>query len=761
MEGFLRPPRRKPLDRRVRRPGVRVPLAAYRSISNDTQYVDVWRNARRERVAAPFLPYAYARERQLGGFLSESRVTVRPLSTLEPESWWRYEFSTVHGVSALNRGESLTPAGSNLAESHVPFLERILIDQPGWFLRFPNTDPVRFLYLDIEQLTSGDGFPTARDPLISIGWAVDGSPPEVAMGDGTDDRGILISFLKAVAKHDPDVIVGYSVDGYDLPMILRRLEANGLSAAPLGRGGEMPRGASEEDDGIVLPGRLVYDVYDSVRADQTLHGIKDLKLKTVAAWMRLPVVKEDVADTRSLVGTDRLRMYNANDVELARSLSKIYFPNYEALAEFYGAPLSMTMRAMSSFHTTVLQGRVFSQASPRVVSDGRNDERYKALYDAAEGQAFVGGVVEIYRKGLFAPVWKADFSSMYPSLLVSLGCGADNTRFLRSEPIGPFLVKNQGDRRIYSIPDESRNVNLVVEIRGTSPLAEEVRRLLAERMILKQRAKEAPAEERTRLHARQNAIKVVLNAIYGVMASAHARAGSLPVAVAIVGVARHLIRKVETELGDAKIETDTDGVYSARAVDADAVNGIVHRAIKEELGGDPMTRVEVEQFAAGYFHQRKSYILLHDDGRLEKHGIAFKGSSLCGVFDKTLDRVSRALLTGESDVRGVARECFELDSYADEDFIMRVRLGKSYEEYKAGTPIGKQIAELYEAHYKRRPERGEQLQYVRLKGAGFALPLPGFRKRLDEGYYRGLVETVLERLDIDWRPTKQVKLFEF
>ena len=34
-------------------------------------------------------------------------------------------------------------------------------------------------------------------------------------------------------------------------------------------------------------------------------------------------------------------------------------------------------------------------------------------------------------------------------------------------------------------------------------------------------------------------------------------------------------------------------------------------------------------------------------------------------------------------------------------------------------------------------------------------------KRLDKEYYKGLVETVLDRLGIEWRPTKQVKLFDF
>ena len=732
-----------------------VPLAAFRSIVNDRQYVDVWTAAGKQQAQAPFAPYAYSKRPRDVRALAVRQEIVRPLSSLEPETWWRYEFPTVRGVSDMNREERPL----EMADNHVAYIERVLIDEPDFFRRFPHGRAPRLMYVDVEQLTSGGGFPTEKDPLIAVGWAVDDKEAECVLGDGTSDRDILEAFAQAVEREDPDVFVGYNLRGYDMPILVKRMRANGIDPRRLSRG---ERGISEDDeDGPEFEGRLQYDVFQSVKLDQTLHGIKDLKLKTVGAWMKFPVVKEDVTDTRALVGTQRLRDYNLNDVRLTRNLARIYWRNFVALAELYGAPLNVILRSTSIFHTTILQGRVMFNAQPRIVSDGTNEERYRHLFDQTGGVAFVGGIVEIYQRGLFEPLWKVDFSSMYPSIMVSLGCGADNTRFVGEEKLGPFASRKEGERRVYSIPDESRGKNLLVEIAGVSPMALELKRLLKLRMEIKKRAKDAKdPDERDRLNAQQNVIKVVLNSIYGNMASSFARYGSLPVAVAIVGTARRLIRVVEEVLGDSKVETDTDGIYASREVDLDAVNKAVDGFVRAEMGGENFLRLDMESYKAGYFHERKSYLLLHHDGRIEKHGVAFKASSQCGVFDKTLAAVSETLLTGKGDPRAVGRAAFDLAQYAPEDFIMRVRLGKSLDDYAAENAVGAQVARKYQQLYGREPKKGEQFEYVKTS-QGYEPPTEEAMKRLDKDYYKGLVETVLERLDIDWRPTKQVKLFDF
>jgi DNA polymerase, archaea type len=734
---------------------VDVPLAAHRSIEGGEQFLDLWVDARRVRVRPPFLPYCYSRSPLPGAVRAEPEV-VRPLSTLREEAWYRCSFPNVLGVRDASQG---APPGS-MADDHVAFVERVLIDEPGFFKRFPHTRPLRTMYLDVEQWSSNGRFPTARDPLLSIAWALDDGEPECALGpppsNGTppDDSDLLLEFLYAVQRHDPDVLVGYNVDAYDLRMVLQRCQARGIDPSPLTRDGSRPRVGEEEQ----LMGRVVYDVYDSVRLDQTLYGIKNHKLKTVAAWMGYEAVREDTANLRSIAGTERLARYNKSDVDLTRKLSKVYFRNFLGLAEFYGAPLSLVLRATSSFHTQTLQGRVFAQSKPRIVSDGKNEERYPAFYAVAEDEKpFEAAIVDIYQKGLFKPCYKLDFSSMFPSVMVSLGAGSDNTTIVGTEPLGTFRVEVEGERRRYHIPDRNRGWNVVVQVDGRSAMAAQVRDLIQHRMALKKEAKQAKGEDRERLQARQSALKIILNSIYGVNASKHSRYGSLPVALAIVGVARQLIRWVEDQLGEAKIETDTDGVYTARMPDAAAIQRGLEDFAARELGAESHLAIEAESFAAGYFHEKKTYLLLHHDGRLEKHGGGFKGSSLCGVFDKSLERLASCLLKGEGDARLVAKECLDLKAYEPRDFVMRVRMGK--DEYKSANALAAQLARAHEKTFGERPTVGQQLEYVRTT-YGFDVPSPRALAALDKRYYREMVLGLAEKLGVEVGP-RQVKLVEF
>jgi len=733
---------------------VQVPLAAHRVVVDDEQWVDVWTNGKLKRVRAPFLPYCYLKEPVATGFAAHETVEVRPLSKLKPERWHKYSFPTIFGVSDTSKEVT----GLGIAENHVPFVERVLVDLPDWFRQFANTDELRVLFLDVEQYTEGK-FPTERDPLLSIGWALNDEPPRCALATEKDDAAILRAFLRAFREMDPDIVVGYNVADYDLSMIARRCRLQGIDASLLGR---EPRGEWRLSPGDMehLNGRIVYDVFDSVRLDQTLYGIKNLQLKTVGEWLGLPIIREDTKNTAALLGTERLATYNKNDVELTRRLFRIYFPNFVELAEFYGAPLNVVLRATSNFHTNTLQGRIFHKLG--IVSDGRNDERYQKFYQTAEDQnPYESAVVEIYQRGLFKPCYKLDFSSMFPSIMTSLGVGSDNTTLVGTEPYSTFRVEKQGSARIYHIPDRNRNWNVVLRVDGRSEMAGLVGDLITRRLALKAEAKRvADPKERERLHARQNAVKVILNSIYGVNASRHARYGSLPVAIAIVGVGRQLIRFVEDYLGDAKIETDTDGVYCTREVNLDELNAKLDAYVSDSLEMENRLRIEADSYAAAYFKERKTYLLLHHDGRLEKHGQAFKSSALCGVYDKTLDKLAWSLLSGKGDEKDIAKACLSLDGFAPEDFVMRIKLGKDVEGYASQNALGAQVARKAKERLGIEPSQGMQIEYVKTQG-GYDVVTPETLRQLDMKYYKEMVGGILEKLGIDLSPTKQVKLFDF
>ena len=53
-----------------------------------------------------------------------------------------------------------------------------------------------------------------------------------------DEKKLLTDFVKAVNEHDPDIITGYNIDGYDLPLLVERAELHGIDLA-IGRNGSI------------------------------------------------------------------------------------------------------------------------------------------------------------------------------------------------------------------------------------------------------------------------------------------------------------------------------------------------------------------------------------------------------------------------------------------------------------------------------------------------------------------------------------------
>lgn len=782
---------------------MKVPLAAHRLIQNGDQYLEVWTNGERLIVPAPFLPYYYMRDdpwkmaKPPSGIVRVYRQDVRPLSDpTKVETWHKVEVKNVQHVSESHALENDNPVKTGFAENHMGYVERVLIDMPDFFSRYANTRPLRMMTLDIEQLSKGDGFPTENDPLLAIAWSCDieGQPetePICIINEDPElkgDRSLLTKFLNAIEEFDPDVLIGYNIHNYDLQMLMKRLKKNSMSTAKLGRMGSKEPYVNTDFKGkqeVVLPGRLVYDVYEPIKLDQTMFGIKDRKLKTVAAWMKLPVIKEDTGNLREVFRQDPQRVvrYNKNDVFITRAIGRTYWANYVALAEEHTAPLNLLFRATPNFHVTTIAGRVFNNLPIRIISDGKNYDRFRHIYNhpscprgnRGKIAPVTGAHVDIYKTGFFKPIFKIDFASLYPSIIIALGLGPDNTRLLGFEPAGPFRCEVHGTKRIYSFPDHKWKMNLLIEVDGYSEFATAIKNVLVRRLTIKKQGKDE--EKRSgktplfqELKARENALKVTLNSLYGVQAGSTARYASLAVGMAITACARFLIRETEEYLRDLKIETDTDGVYISGDPGEQITNDYLDVVAREKLAVDnrmvvlskesQVLKIEVDSYLAGYFSKRKLYILWKKDGekiKTEKHGSGFKSASAPGVFDKTLDKLCEFIYN--EDRKGAAaflRHALTLEGFAPEDFIMRVKAGDE-DDYDAENAVGLQVIRSFEEVYKRTPPVGETIEYVKTR-TGYEVASPENLARIDVSHYKEIVATLGERVEIAPDGRKQAVL---
>ena len=71
--------------------------------------------------------------------------------------------------------------------------------------------------------------------------------------------------MDAIKKHDPDVITGYNIDGYDLPVILKRAGKYGMGELALGRNQKYLKQIANRF--WRLDGRIIADAWWNVKKE--------------------------------------------------------------------------------------------------------------------------------------------------------------------------------------------------------------------------------------------------------------------------------------------------------------------------------------------------------------------------------------------------------------------------------------------------------------------------------------------------------------
>jgi DNA polymerase I len=168
------------------------------------------------------------------------------------------------------------------------------------------------------------------------------------------------------------------------------------------------------------------------------------------------------------------------------------------------------------------------------------------IRSSEEAEAIEGGYVHEMKSGLFHWVLTLDFRSMYPSMIIS-----KNICFTTLHPDGS-IVSPTGAKFL----DKSVRAGLLPQI---------LRQLMDERAATKKAMREAKMpEERQYYDGLQEAIKILMNSFYGVLASSFYRFTDPKIGASITSFAREatkdLIKKLEAE-NLKVIYSDTDSVF--------------------------------------------------------------------------------------------------------------------------------------------------------------------------------------------------------
>ncbi len=203
----------------------------------------------------------------------------------------------------------------------------------------PDFPELKVLAFDCEML-SEFGMPNAEeDPIIVIG-VKSGDFEELYHGD--NEREVILRFVNAIKKLDPDVIVGYNQNAFDWPYLKKRAEKHGIRL-DIGRDrSELTiRGGKPK-----IAGRLNVDLYDIALK---MSDVKIKKLENVAEYLGTKVEIADI-EAKDIYKywtkgeRERVLRYAKQDVLNTYFIAEELLPMHYELAKIIRLPLDDVTR---------------------------------------------------------------------------------------------------------------------------------------------------------------------------------------------------------------------------------------------------------------------------------------------------------------------------------------------------------------------------------------------------------------------------------
>jgi DNA polymerase I len=706
--------------------------------------------------------------------ITEEKVKVRLLSDLKMHDVYKYTVPSSDWIAQINKSLNKAKFGKGQAtdyvfENHIQYMDRILIDMPDYFLKYPNTDDLTFFAFDIETLRENY---VDKKKIISIAYSYyDGITwQDIQSSQSVDEKELLEWFLSAMENTDPDVLVGYYHRGFDIPRIIDRCKANRLDYNRLGRekGTKYWINRRFNDTNVIVPGRVLYDLLDSVMSDQTLYGLKNKKMKTICEHFGIEGsewVKEAMSEQTVDISQNVLKAHNEDDIKRTIGLWNVYWNNIITQAELFNIPLNMVAEGASqTLVANLFLGRgLFHQG---IMSDGSNMDRHPEIFkrDREKGEgAYEAAKVGIYLPGFHEKVWKIDFSGFYPSIMAAFNLSPDTCKIVKYLPYEKeFRSEVVGTTTKYYIPDRNINKVIVIAVRNDKDgfLRTELRKIRKKRDVIKRQYRDASDEEKNQLDSMQYCLKVLQNIPSGKNGEATARYGAIPVSIATVGFAREIMEDLDKYLnkdGQIVIETDTDGDYTTIKPDLDDINVFLTNLIADKFNLKESAEIslDLDEYGAGYFIKMKNYVLMNLNGEMTFHGVSMKSSRHPGIFVKARDILAKALLNKEEDIKCVINDILKMEQYTLDDFTMRNTLHKRLSEYGDGS-LQRKIGNQMKA--KGIPvEIDTQIEYIKGKNNWIIAPNATVTD-INRDYYYKVVEKLCTALGFENEyKTRQMK----
>jgi DNA polymerase-2 len=535
------------------------------------------------------------------------------------------------------------------------------------------------LSLDIEtNADTGELYSIALHGTSSIVFMIGNSADSDTITFCSDEKDLLVRFMKYLAKKDPDIIIGWNVIDFDCAMLQSRCDALRM-AFDIGRepGSRiLPPSDRGGRHAARIPGRVVMDVAAMLRGQS--RTFEEYSLDYVASRMlgqhkTIELTgRKKIDEINRLFRDDKIKLaeYNRSDAWLTMEIfdKAGVLPNAIQRSRRSGHLLDRSGGSVAAFDYLYLPLLHRRGYVARDVAD-----------ISISSAPLAGGYVMESKPGIYENVLLLDFKSLYPTIIMTFCI----------DPLGSIVADSnrvQGPAG----PSFSRDTTILPKI-------------IAELMQARSEAK------RTGNNALSYAIKILMNSFYGVLGSSGCRFFSAELASAITGTGQYILRTtcahIEQHANVPVIYGDTDSLFVLLG------EGQQDNAARDAQRIVAQTNTWLSQHIAEKFSAQSALEL-----EFETHFRYFfmptiRGSSqgskkrYCGAVeeDGKLSLIFKGLESARSDWTELAKQF-------QHELLMRVFTGKAFEKY---------VIALVEE--MKRGDHDERLIYRK-----------GVRKRLDE-----------------------------
>ncbi len=584
-------------------------------------------------------------------------------------------------------GSCVTITGEDIREKETEFTTDYVLRIDKIENAEPFNPDLKVLSFDIENAIQKEG-KDQYGRIFVIGYVIKQGNERKEGSISGDERDILQDFADLIRKEDPDIMTGYNSDGYDLPVILSRMDKYGISL-DIGRDRSQPRRILEQFWRV--HGRLINDTWWSVKKIMhPKHESLDYVSNVLLGEGKNDIDRLNIENEWQKRREDVIR-YCIKDADLTiRIFEKLHVAErYMFMSTVAKLPMDDVANGGTSNYVDSILIRA---ADRRGIGVPMN------MHETKEGE-IEGGYVHTIGAGLYSNVIVLDFKSMYPSMIIKY-----NVCFTTLDPEGE-IVSPTGIR--FDSPE--KKVGLIPQILSD---------LMKERDNVKARMKKAEsADEKNFLDGIQGAIKVVMNTFYGVLASSFYRFTDQRIGSAITAFARttikHIIDVIEQQ-GLKVIYGDTDSVFieSEKNTTEDAIR--TGKELSERLSKtenltldfqmvlDPLFSHGAKKRYAGrcvYPPESRGEIIVRGYEVRRTDSFDLQSIALSKVIDYVLNRdIEGAIKYSEDLVKRVRSG----DSSVNIEELVISRTAKSFGSYKANT---ESLANLRTA--KKLIDRGE------------------------------------------------------